>query len=304
MKKLPTIDVLLGAVVALLWGMGIVFAKGAMDNFPPILLMAFRFLVTSLLLIWFVPRPQGQWPLFIGISLVAATIQYSFTFTGLQGLYAGTAAFVVQLEVPLLVLLGAILLGEKVPTRTWIGISIAFVGVALIAGEIRLSNQLPSLMMVIAGAFAWATGQTMIRRLKNVDGLTVTTWVAVLACPQLFITSFLLEDGHYVAITQAGLNVWVTVIYLGVIMTALGYFIWNSLVIRNPVSQIAPVLLLLPLFSAIGGFLFLGERLSNTELLGGGIILVGVYLVTIHHSSSGKSSDNKPSSKKPSGEPS
>ncbi|MGU9962214.1 MAG: DMT family transporter [Candidatus Puniceispirillales bacterium WSBS_2018_MAG_OTU23] len=279
MFNLSLKDILLGVIVAFVWGMGLVFAKGAMIDFPPILLTAFRFLVTALMLVWFVPIPKGQWWLFIAISVVAATIQYSFTFTGLQGLHAGTAAFVVQTEVPFLVLLGAILLGERTPLRTWLGVGVAFGGVALIAGEIRLGNQMMSILLVIAGAFFWAVGQTMIRRLKDVDGLTVTAWVAVLSCPQLFLTSLLLEDGHIKAISTASVDVWLTIIYLGAIMTAFGYYIWNSLIIRNPVSQIAPVLLLLPMFSAIGGFLFLGERLSLFEVVGGGIVLVGVYIV-------------------------
>lgn len=284
MVQVSTKDYLLGAVVALLWGMGIVFAKGAIEAFPPILLMAFRFLVTALVLVWFVPRPKDQWGLFVAISLIAATIQYAFTFTGLSGLLAGTAAFVIQLEVPLLVLLGALLLGERVPLKTWVGIGVAFIGVALIAGEIRLGGQLTSLIFVIMGALSWATGQTLIRRLKGKDSLTVTTWVAVLAVPQLFITSLIFEDGHVEAISNAGPMVWLTVVYLGVIMTALGYYIWNGLIIRNPVSQIAPVLLLLPMFSALGGFLYLGERPSMMELLGGGIILLGVYVVTVYKS--------------------
>ena len=280
MNQLTLKDLLLGCLVALIWGMGIVFAKAAIDSFPPILLMAFRFLVTAVMLVWFVPRPKDQWRLFFGISLVAATIQYSLTFSGLAGLLAGTAAFVVQLEVPLLVLLGAVLLGEKVPMRTWVGITIAFIGVALIAGEIRLDTKLPSLLLVVAGGLAWATGQTMVRRLKNIDSLTITAWVAVLATPQLFLASFVIEDGHLAAVRNAGPVVWMAVIYLGVIMTALGYYIWNGLIIRNPVSQVAPVLLLLPMFSSLGGFLFLGEVPSVMEFLGGGVILIGVYLVT------------------------
>jgi O-acetylserine/cysteine efflux transporter len=45
--------------------------------------------------------------------------------------------------------------------------------------------------------------------------------------------------------------------------------------------MVAPFLLLLPVFSVLGGFLFLGERLGRSEMLGGAIVIVGVALVTI-----------------------
>jgi O-acetylserine/cysteine efflux transporter len=138
-----------------------------------------------------------------------------------------------------------------------------------------------SLFLVMAGAFSWAVGQTLIRRLKNVDSLTVTTWVAVLSVPQLFLMSFIFEDGHLEAVRHASPQIWMTVLYLGAVMSALGYYIWNGLVIRNPVSQIAPTLLLLPIFSSLGGILFLGERPGPMELLGSGVILAGVYLVIV-----------------------
>ena len=43
--------ILMGLAVPVLWGLGIVFAKAALEHFPPILLMAFRFAVTGLTLV-------------------------------------------------------------------------------------------------------------------------------------------------------------------------------------------------------------------------------------------------------------
>ena len=45
-------DVLIALMVPLVWGMGLVVAKPAVDQFPPILLMALRFFVTALILVW------------------------------------------------------------------------------------------------------------------------------------------------------------------------------------------------------------------------------------------------------------
>jgi len=267
--------------VPLIWGTGFVVAKGAISEFPPILLMAFRFLVTSLVLIWFVKPPIGQLRALFLIAIVASAIQYSLTFTGLRGLDAGFAALIVQLEVPFLVILGAILLGEKASLRKWMGIIIAFAGVGLLIGKVEFNNAWGSVALVVAGAFTWAVGQIFVRKLKNIDGLTTTAWVAVFATPQLFVMSFIFETNQIESITKASMSIWLAVLYLGIIMTALGYYFWNTLIRSYTIEKIAPFLLLLPVFSLIGGVLFLGEMISGAKMFGGLIVILGVAFVSL-----------------------
>ena len=278
-SRLGLIDVVMGVTVALTWGMGLVFAKAAIEHFPPILLMALRFAVTALALVWFVKPPLGQLRLIGLIAFIACAVQYSLTYSGLKGLDASVAALVVQLEVPFLTLLGAIALQERTGWRKWAGIALAFFGVWQITGEPRISAAWGSVLLVVSGAFIWAVGQVMIRKLHDIDGLTVTAWVAVMASPQLLIMSLLFEDGHLDALQSAGWVVWNAVLYLGLVMTAIGYGLWNTLIRRNPVSHVAPFLLLLPIFAIIGGILFLGESLPAQVIIGGAIVISGVALI-------------------------
>jgi len=277
--RIGWIDILMGVTVALTWGMGIVFAKAAIAHFPPILLMSLRFCVTALALVWFVRPPLEHLKSLFWIALISAAIQYSLTYTGLKGLDAGVASLVVQLEVPFLVLIGAAALGERPGWRKWIGIAMAFFGVWQITGEPRIANAWGSVLMVISGAFVWAVGQAMIRRLKDISGLTVTAWIAVMAAPQLLVASLIFEKGHIAALQSAGIIVWAAVLYLGLIMTALGYGLWYTLIRRNPVSRVAPFLLLLPLFAVLGGVVFLDEVLSTQILLGGAIVIAGLAFI-------------------------
>ena len=134
---------------------------------------------------------------------------------------------------------------------------------------------------MIGGGFTWAVGQAMVRALDDIDGLTLTAWVAVFATPQLFVMSALFETGHVEAIRSAGSVVWLAVLYLGLIMTALGYGIWYSLVRKHPISLIAPFLLLLPVFSIAGGVMFLGETLTIRVLIGGAVVIAGVAFILV-----------------------
>lgn len=281
MAGLSARDIGLSVLVALIWGMGFVVAKGGMAHFPPILLMALRFSITALALVWFlgpVGRNMGRLVL---ISVVGASVQYALTFTGVKGLGAGLSALVVQLEVPFLVLLGALLLCERPTADKWLGIAIAFAGVGLIAAQERFTGSLLPVALVMGGAFLWAFGQVLVRGLKDMTGLSVTAWTAVLATPQLFLLSALFETGQVEAIRTAGTAAWGAALYLGLIMTTLGYFLWNSLILSNEVGLVAPFLLLLPVFSVIGGVLFLGETLTLSRLAGGTVVLTGVALITL-----------------------
>ncbi len=276
---LRPVDILMGIAVPLVWGLGVVFAKAAIEHFPPILLMALRFTLTALVLVWFVKPPWRLMRQLVWIAFVSAAIQYSLTFNGLRGVDASTAVLFLQLEVPFLVLLGAVILGENAGRRRWFGIAIAFAGVAFIAGEPRLGGALGSIALLVGGAFAWAVGQIMVRRLGQVGGFTLIAWMSVFAAPQLFVFSLVLEDNHLAFIRSAGWVVWGTVIYLGLIMTALGYGLWYSLVVRYPVSRVGPFLLLLPVFTVIGGVTLLGESLTLQVAAGGVIVIVAVAFI-------------------------
>lgn len=281
MTRLPLRDAGMAIAVAAIWGMGFVVAKGAITGFPPILLMALRFAITAFALIWFVPIPRTNWPRLAAVSVIGAAIQYSLTFSGLKGLDVGLAAMIVQLEVPFLILLGALILGERPSTRKWIGIGVAFCGVGLIAGQMQFAGQWLPLVLVVGGAFTWALGQVITRGIEGMSGLAVTAWVAMLATPQLCIMSLLFETGQSEALAAAGPKVWLAAAYLGLVMTALGYYLWTTLLLRNEVGRIAPFLLLLPIFSTLGGILFLGEVITLAPFLGGIIILSGVALITL-----------------------
>ena len=275
------IDILIAVTVPVVWGLGLVFAKPAVDQFPPILLMALRFTVSALALVWFVriPRASLRW-LFIA-ALVGSTLQYGLTFNGLKLLDASTTALIVQAEVPFVTLIAAVFFGERMGPKRILGMVVAFAGVYLVTGEPRIQDQGLGIALVLGGAFAWALGQVMVRHLGEIGGMTAIAGVSVFAAPQLFLASALVERGQVAALVNAGLSVWATVLYLGLVMTALGYTCWYHVLGRYEVNRVAPFLLLVPVVSVLGGALLLGEALTPTILTGGAIIICGVALLVI-----------------------
>ena len=279
------VDILIAISVAVIWGMGFVIAKVGMAHFSPILLMALRFTLTAACLLCFFRPPPGILKQLFWISLISAALQYSLTFNGLRGIDASTAALLVQLEVPFGLIMAWLVFSDRIRPLQALGIIVSFSGAVLIIGEPKLAGDLIYAFMVIGGAFTWAVGQIMIKKLGNIGGFRLLTGVALFAAPQLFIASWLLEQGQLEQITTASISAWGAVIYLALVMTALGYGLWYRLLGHYSINQVMPFLLLLPVTSVFGGIFFLGESLTIKIALGGGLAVIGVAMITIQRSS-------------------
>ncbi len=279
------VDVLTAVMVAAIWGFGFTLSKAALAGFPPIFLMALRFTLTAALLVWFVKPPTGyMWKVAL-ISMVGAGIQYSVTFTGLKGLNASAAIIIIQLEAPMAALLAAVFLKDIIGWRRAFGMAVAFAGVVILAGDTSVQGAWISALLVLIGAAFFAAGQVMTKALKGaVGGFQLTAWVSVFAFPQLFVISFLTEDNHWQYVQNADQVVWLTVLYLAFIMTALGYSLWYRLIAKYSINVVMPFILLVPFSTVISAVLLLDEALSPYVLIGGLTTIAGVMLITFRDS--------------------
>jgi len=97
----------------------------------------------------------------------------------------------------------------------------------------------------------------------------------------MLAASLVLESGHLGLLQNATLIGWGSVVYMGIVMTALGYGIWYHLLKKYDVNQVIPFLLLLPVTSILGAVLFLGERPSIRILIGGAVVITGVAVIVM-----------------------
>ena len=275
-------QILLALIVPITWGLGFTLAKIGMEQFSALLIMSIRFGIAGLVLVWFTKPPWGHMREIFVVALIGSTIQYGLTYNGLKGIDASTAAILVQLEGPILALMGTVLLKEKLGLTRALGMGFAFLGVFIIAGEPRLDGHIDSVILLVAGSTVWAVAQIMISRLKGLSGITILAWVAIMATPQMLIASLILEDGQWQAITSASLVDWSIIFYLAFIMTVVGYSVWYHLLSSVDVSQVSPFLMLLPITSIIAGMVLLDEKLTLSMIIGGLMIMTGVASTLIN----------------------
>ena len=280
----PTVrpfHIALYVLVMLLWALNFPIAKIGMEQLPPMLLMALRFGLVTVMLLPFVKRPQGQWRQVMLLSVTLGFLHFALMFTGLSQLDAATAAISIQLQVPFASILAAIFLGDRLGWRRALGMVIAFGGVALIAGEPRLQGQYLALGFVLMAAAMWAIANLQVKMLGKVDGMMLIAWTAVFAAPQLLLASLVLEEGHLAALAAADWRAAFSVFYQAAFVVVVGYGIWYWLLQRHEVNQAMPFTLLVPPFAVIAAVVFLDEPLTLPLILGGAMTVIGVAIITL-----------------------
>jgi len=280
-QPLSPLHMLLVLAVMLLWGLNFAIAKIGLQQLPPLLLMSSRFALVALLLLPFAKRPTGQWGAIIAIAITLGLLHFSFMFNGLKVVDAGTAAIAVQLQVPFASLLAAIFFKDKLGWRRGLGMLIAFVGVAVIAGEPRLNGQYLALGSIVIASFIWSISNVQIKKLKPIDGISLNAWVAVFATPMLAVASLTTEDGQWQALQQADFWAYFAIVYQAVVVVVIGYGYWYWLMRRYQINQVMPATLLVPPFGVLAGVVFLGESLTLSLILGGLMTVVGVGIIIV-----------------------
>ena len=217
-------DTFIASLVPIFLGFGFVIAKHAFESFPPILLMGIRFIFAASLLIWWFPIPKGYLKKIFFASLIANTLQYSITYTGLNYIDASAAVLLVQTEVPFGVIFAYFMLREKPTIRALIGIAVAFVGVYILTGSPNLDGKFFGITLTIIGSAIWALGQVIVKPLsKEINPLALVAWLAFFSGPILILLSNILDGNSIGYIKSAGTNSWLIALYLGFFMQPITY---------------------------------------------------------------------------------
>jgi len=278
-------DTFLATLVPIFLGFGFVIAKPAMEYFPPILLMGLRFTFAASILIWWFPIPRGYLKKIFIASLVANTIQYSFTYTGLNMIDASAAVLLVQMEVPFGVLFAYLMLKEKPTIRSLMGISIAFIGVYILTGSPNLDGKFIGAALTIIGSAIWALGQVLVKPLsKEINPLALVAWLALFSGPILIILSAIFDGNTINYFKTASLEGWIIAIYLGFIMQPITYGCFYYVLKNNPLYKVLPIVTMgIPLTGLLAAILLLGEEPTAELYIGGVIIALGVIMIVFGH---------------------
>ena len=211
-------------------------------------------------------------------------VNYALMLSGLKYTTASAAAIALELHVPFATLLAMIFLGDRPGWRRFLGIALAFAGVAVIAlggdggdGGPRLGL---GVGLVAAGAFSEALGAVLIKRTSAFKPHELLAWFAVVGVICLSAMSFIFETGQYAADRTLIVG---AIIYSALAASLLGHTTYYWLLQRLPISVVAPSVLFTTVMAVFFGVILLGEPVGLNMAVGGLMTLVGVGVVLLRN---------------------
>lgn len=273
----------LAALVAVLWGVNFLAIHTSLEQFPPLFLVALRFAIIAVPTILLVPRPDVPLTWLVGYGLGFGTVQFIGLYLGMaMGFPAGLASLVLQASAPFTVVLGALLLGERVGLTQRVGIAVAVGGLVLVGVSRATATSVLPFVRVVLGGLGWAFGNLCSRLARAPKPLHLTLWMSVVPPLPMLVLSLLVEGPARIAsslgtsVSAAAAPAWVGLAYTVLLGTVVGSGIWVWLMARHPAGVVAPYSLLVPVVGILTAWLVLGERPTAIELLGGVLVIAGV----------------------------
>jgi len=288
-RDVPPRDRALACLVAVLWGVNFPATELALAHFPPLLLVALRFALVAVPTVLLVPRPQVPVRWLVGYGAGFGVLQFLFLYTAMDvGMPPGLASLVLQSSAPFTVLLGALLLRERLTPRRAVGVGVAVAGLAGIAVHRAADDggaPVAAVLLTLAGGLGWALGNLSSRLAAPPRPLHLVLWMSVVPPVPMAVASLLVEgpDRVVTALTTAtasstGLLALLGLAYVVLLATLVGSGLWTALLARHPSGVVAPFSMLVPVAGISSSWLLLGDRTPLVEVALGGLVVAGVLL--------------------------
>lgn len=269
-------------VITLIWGLNLIVSKIGLTQVPPMLFTTLRFAVLAALLWPFLRVVPGKMNAMVVAALLSGALNFALLFAGLAiAQNVSAVAIASQLGIPFTTLLSVALLGETVRWRRWTGIALSFAGVMIIGLDPVVFGFWPSLVLVIASALVGSLGVIAVKRLPEFRPLEVQAWFSWVSLPVLALLALIAHRPGLAELRAIPPQAWAAVAYTAIFGSLIAHTGFYYLVQRYPVTSVAPLTTLSPVFSVIFGITLLGDAMTPRIAVGGLVTLIGVLIITL-----------------------
>lgn len=277
------------AFAAIVWGGAYPFTKRLVAEISPLSVVAFRALSGSLLLLLLSGvrfkaadfKPSILWKLFVMSAIGVSSQQYMQAYA--LGFTQATHAGWLIASTPIMVAGLMAALGERIGAFKIAAFVLGFAGAMLVVfskagtGAFALPSTLADLLL-LASCVTWAFYVLCAKKWLTAWAPAKVTTATMLMAAASVLPVWLASGGpaEFAAVSPAG---WVSLAYLGVLSSTLGYLFWNNAVDGLGAVKTSYFIYLEPFSTLLSAYLLLGERATYAAAAGGFLILAGVYLV-------------------------
>ena len=267
-----------------LWSSSLVAIRIGLHGYTPGGLAVLRYLVASVCLLGlYFKLPVRHVPslrdllyiIFIGtvgIGIYNISINY-----GEVVVPAGIAGFIIGLMPVFTMIFAFLLLKERVPVKSWLGVLISLAGLFLIAMSERggLKFDIGILYILIAavlGSYYAVAQKTLFHRYHPLELVILSIWGGTLI--MLFYLPSMIRE-----LPAAPWQSTVAAVYLGIFPAAFAYALWNFALSKAPAGRASGYLYAMPIIATVLGMIVLKEYPEPLELTGGLITLFGAITI-------------------------
>jgi drug/metabolite transporter (DMT)-like permease len=278
-------------LAVLFWGASFVAVKIVLKYVMPITLVWMRFAVGVVILgatvglrhQFSLPKAK-DWPYLALLGFLGITFHQWLQSTGLQTSQATTTAWIVASMPIFIAILGWLVLKEKLNWLQALGILLAALGVLLVVthGDLKalVSGNFgkPGDIFILISAPNWAIFTILSRRgLKTYPAALMMFYVMIFGW--LFSSVLFVGGRGWESIHNMAPDGWLALGFLGILCSGVAYIFWYDALKVLPVAQVGTYLYIEPVVTVIVSFLVINEKITLAGVLGGVIILLGVWLV-------------------------
>ena len=265
--------------------MNFVVIKIGLKGVPPFLLGALRFLLVAFPAIIFLPRPNIALKLLLAYATLISLAQFAFLFSAMAvGMPAGLASLVLQAQAFFTVGLSALVFGDKLRASNLLGMLTASIGLLLL-GSASLNNSasqvtIAGFALTLCAALSWAGGNVINKKIGATNVLSLVSWSALVPILPFLLLSYLFEGGDVIlhSVKNISLSSALSIAYLALAATLIGYTLWGKLLGSLPTHLVAPLTLMVPVVGLTAAWVLLDEALNQTQLLGAAIVMAGLLI--------------------------
>ncbi|MCL4336137.1 MAG: DMT family transporter [Candidatus Thermoplasmatota archaeon] len=274
--------------LSIIWGLAFVAIREAVLVLTPINLTLLRWIIASAGFLVILPFIKAKMkferkdiPKLLVMSLTNVAgynIALNYAETSIS---AGLAALLISFGPVFITLLSAVTLKERIGIRIGLALLLAIIGTLFLSftsigpGYTGILGPVEVILAAVSYAIFTVVSKPLVHKY---GALPVTIWMA-LAGTVMIIP--LISPSFIYQVEVLPTIGWISVIYLAILSTVLGYSLFYVLVGRNLVSKLSVQLYIVPVVSVIGGAILLKEDVTAFTILGGAFLLAAVGLTTM-----------------------
>jgi O-acetylserine/cysteine efflux transporter len=276
-------DICLAVTVAVIWGLGFVASRLALNELSPALMTALRFAIAAVPCL-FVRRPNVSWTVLMAISGTLFLGQFlAQSWAIAHNVPVGLTSVIVQSQALFTVAFAALAFRE-IPTRLQItGIGVAAIGLLMICGTVGFDFSVGAFAVLLISPISFAIGNLLLRRASDAPMFDLFAWLCLVP-PLPLLALALAVDGPQAtwhSLWQMSPTGVVSMLFIGAISTCVAYWWWGRLLRDYTAAQVVPFALLVPFVGSAASSVVFGETFGPLRLAGMLTVVGGIAVMLL-----------------------